>query len=226
MEGTLLLKEFRLDDGVVAPSAWTVLAEALGEQCLFEENETKRRWRAGEYSGYLEWMRKTIEIHQRFKLTQAIFEKVVDSVPLTPNAGLALQNMHDHGAITVMVTGGFKALADRVQRSLRIHHVFAACEYFFAADGMIEHFNLLPADEAGKVDFMKLTCREYGVDPRECAFIGDGMNDVHLARAVGFSIAFNAQPELCSVATTSVVQAAGFEDFMAVAKILEGRQSR
>lgn len=226
MEGTLLLKEYRLDDGTVAPSAWTVLAEALGGQCLIEENETKRKWRAKEYSGYLEWMRKTIEIHQRFGLTRAILERVIDSVPLTPNVEPTLRRIHDHGAITVLVTGGFKALADRVQRALRIHHVFAGCEYFFGADGWIEHFNLLPADEEGKVDFMNLMCREYKVDPKDCVFVGDGMNDVHLAGAVGYSIAFNAQPELRAVATTSVWQGEGREDFMAVADLLEERRSK
>ena len=58
MEGTLLQKECRLDDGRVAPSAWTVLAEALGEECLAAENATKVSWLANQYSGYLEWMRK------------------------------------------------------------------------------------------------------------------------------------------------------------------------
>jgi phosphoserine phosphatase len=29
MDGTLLLKKYRLDEGKAAPSAWTVLAEAL-----------------------------------------------------------------------------------------------------------------------------------------------------------------------------------------------------
>jgi phosphoserine phosphatase len=226
MEGTLLQKDRHLDDGKVAPSAWTVLAARLGEECLAEENATKARWRANQYSGYLEWMRKTIEIHQRFGLTEQIFMAVVDSVPFTPNAKSALQRIHSHGAVTVVVTGGFKALADRVQRHLRVHHSFAACEYFFdAKTGLIDHFNLLPADEAGKVDFMKLICREYGVDPADCGFVGDGMNDVHLAQAVGFSVAFNAQKELCDVATAEVSQALGEDDFMAVAEVLESRYS-
>src|SRR5438105_3131872 len=227
MEGTLLRKEYRLDDGKVAPSAWTVLAEALGPECLAAENATKTRWVAKGYSGYLEWMRDTIRIHKQFGLTERIFREVIDSVSLMPNVDAALQRIHAAGAVTCVVTGGFKALADRVQRRLRIHHAFAACEYFFdPGTGLIDHFNLLPADEAGKVDFMNLTCREYGVDPRECAFVGDGMNDVHLARAVGFSIAFNAQPDLIAVATTSINQNSGAEDFLIVADLLDRATSK
>lgn len=224
MEGTLLRKEYRLDDGLVAPSAWTLLAEKLGNECLAEENQTKINWRAGKYSSYMEWMRATVEIHQRFGLTEQIFHAVVNAVEFMPNADLALERIHSWGAITVLVTGGFKALADRVQRRLRLHHSLAACEYFFdTRTGMIDHANLLPADEAGKVDFMRLICREYGIDPGQSAFIGDGMNDVHLAGEVGFSVAFNAQAELCDVATSCVSQPAGSEDFMAVAELLQAR---
>lgn len=226
MEGTLLRKQVHLDDGRVAPSAWTVLAEKLGERCLAAENETKTRWLAKQYSGYLEWMRDTIRIHVQFGLTERIFREVIDSVSFMPNVDAALERIHAAGAVTCVVTGGFKALADRVQRRLRIHHAFAACEYFFdSATGLIDHFNLMPADEAGKVDFMNLLCREYGVDPERCAFVGDGMNDVHLARAVGFSIAFNAQPELIAAATTSVNQTDGAEDFLAVADLLDRAMS-
>jgi phosphoserine phosphatase len=222
MEGTLLRKEYRLDDGTVAPSAWTVLAEALGPECLAAENATKARWVAKAYSGYLEWMRDTIRIHKQFGLTERIFREVIESVPFMRNVEIALGRIHAAGAVTCIVTGGFKALADRVQRRLRIHHAFAACDYFFDPDtGLIDHFNLLPADEAGKVDFMNLTCREYGVDPDECAFVGDGMNDVHLARAVGFSVAFNGQPDLVAASTTSIKQGSGAEDFLVVADVLD-----
>lgn len=226
MEGTLLRKEYHLDDGMVAPSAWTLLAEKLGADCLAAENKTKIEWRANMYSGYMEWMRCTVEIHRRFGLTEELFRSVINSVPFMPNVEPALERIHSCGAITVLVTGGFKALADRVQRSLRIHHALAGCEYFFDPQtGTIDHVNLLPADEAGKVDFMRLMCREYGVAPSDCAFVGDGMNDVHLARVVGLSIAFNAQPQLRAVASACISQQNGAEDFMAVADLLE-RKSR
>lgn len=222
MEGTLLGKEYRLDDGVVAPSAWTLLAEHLGPECLAAEQQTKLHWKACKYSNYIEWMRATVEIHRQFGLTESVFRAVTDSVALTPNVHAAFKRIHSWETKTVLISGGFKALSDRVQRTLRIDHAFAACEYFFDAEtGKIDHFNLLPADEVGKVDFMRLMCREYGVQSIDCAFVGDGMNDVHLAREVGFSVAFNAQPELVAASTMSIAQPAGSEDFMAVVDLLE-----
>lgn len=222
MEGTLLQKEYSLDDGLVAPSAWTLLAKKMGEACLAAENATKQSWLSGEYTGYLEWMRKTVDIHKAFGLTKQLFTDVVESVQLMPNAVPALEEIHSDGTITVLVTGGFKALADRVQRSLAIHHALAGCEYFFNPQtGLVDHCNLLPADEAGKVDFMRLICREHRIRPKDCAFVGDGMNDVHLAREVGFSVAFNGQKQLCAVATKCIVQDQGKEDFMAVVDALQ-----
>jgi phosphoserine phosphatase len=222
MEGTLLQKEHRLDDGLAPPSAWTLLAEALGPECYAEEQESKKHYNAKRYANYLEWMNYTVAFYQRFKLTHEIFQRVIDSIKLMPNAEPALQRIHERGAKSVLITGGFKALADRVQRRLKIHHALAGCEFFFnEAAGSIEHVNLLPADERGKADFMRLMCREYDVAPEECAFVGDGRNDTHLAREVGFSVAFNAQPELAAVTTVRVDQTRGSEDFTTVADLID-----
>lgn len=221
MEGTLLKKDIRFDDGLVAPSAWTVLAHALGDKCLQEENESKARWRAGAIPSYIEWMRQTVEIHKKFGLTKSIFDSVVNSADEMPGVAGAMERIHEMGYVTALITGGFKALADRLQRRLLITHALAGCEYFFDSCGVLQHANLLPADELGKVDFMRLMCREYSADPEKCFFIGDGMNDVHLARVVGCSVAFNGQPELRAVATRCIDQTVGAENFSAVADLIQ-----
>lgn len=218
LEGTLLRKEYRLDNGKVAPSAWTLLAERLGAACYEEEEATKDRWTRHVYRGYVEWMRDTIRIHQKYGLTAAFFSEVMDSVPLTAGVEEAVAEFKVRGAITAVISGGFKALADRVQRHLRIDHSLSGCEYFFDSAGHIEHFNLLPSDEEGKADFMHLIAKEYGVSPRDCAFVGDGKNDVALAQSVGLSIAFNAQPELQAVCGIIIAQELGSENFQKVAQ--------
>lgn len=221
LEGTLLRKEYRLDNGKVAPSAWTLLAERLGSECLAEEELTKDKWNRKEYAGYVEWMRDTIQIHRKYGLHREVFDEVVNSVEFMPGVQAAAAVFQEWGSITAIVTGGFKALADRVQRQFRFDHALSACEYFFEEQtGTIEHFNLLPSDEAGKVDFVSLIAKEHGVNLEDCVFVGDGKNDVCLASAVGCSIAFNAQPELKKVATYAIDQQIGNEDFAVVATII------
>lgn len=221
LEGTLLKKDYSLENGKVAPSAWTVLARRLGEDCYLEEERSKDKWLRGEYSGYVEWMRDTITIHKKYGLTRSVFDEVINSAELMPAAGGAVAEFKRCGCVTAIISGGFKASADIVQRQLKIDHALSGCDYFFDEHtGLIEHYNLLPSDEEGKVDFMRLIAKEHGVKESECAFVGDGKNDVSLAMTVGCSVAFNAQEELRRVSTIDIVQHRGEEDFSAVAEAL------
>jgi len=217
VEGTLLKKAIHLDNGKVAPSAWTLLAERLGPDALREEEETKERWLSGDYRSYIEWMQDTIQIHRRHGLTAKVFSEVMDSVEEMPGVRQAFQVLRAQGTVTATISGGFKALADRLQRSLRIEHALSGCEYFFdPGTGLLEHWNLLPTDYEIKVDFMRLVMKEYRATKKECVFVGDGQNDVWMAREVGVSIAFNAHPDLQRVSTFSINQSSGKEDFLAV----------
>lgn len=223
MEGTLLRTNVTYDNGKVAPSAWTVLAARLGTECYDEEEVTKDRWIKGEYSNYLAWMVDTIRIHRKYGLTRQLFIQVMDSVETTPGVEDAFHIFREWQSVTVLISGGFKYLADRLQTQLQIDHSFCACEYFFDdSTGLISHFNLLPSDIQGKVEFMRLMASEYRVDPMECAFVGDGKNDVALAREVGCSIAFNAQPELKAVASLLVEQPDGEDNFDLVVREIDG----
>lgn len=218
LEGTLLQKATHLNDGRVAPSAWTLLAERLGPDALKEEQATKDRWLRGGYKSYLDWMQDTIKIHERYGLTLDIFQEVIDSVREMRGARGTVQVFHEHGAITAIVSGGFKALANRVQRNFKIHHALSGCEYFFHPEtGQLEHWNLLPADYRGKVHFIRAIRSEYRITKKECAFIGDAQNDIPVVKEVGLSIAFNAQPALRAVCTHAIDQACGNEDFTEVA---------
>jgi phosphoserine phosphatase len=222
MEGTLLQTNKVYDNGKVAPSAWTVLAARLGEACLREEEETKNRWKRREYPNYMSWMLDTVRIHKKYRLTRNVFVEVMDAVEWTHGLEDAFRVFHEWNSITVLISGGFKYHADRLQARLKIGHSFCGCEYFFdSKTGLIDHFNLLPADEKGKVDFMKLMTAEYEVSPDECAFVGDGMNDVPLAQVVGCSVAFNAQAQLKAVASVVVEQPDGKEDFRAVVESID-----
>lgn len=216
MEGTLLKKEYSLDNGKVAPSAWTVLAKRLGESCYKEEEVTKDKWLNGEYNGYLDWMADTVEIHKRYGLHKRHIDQLTHDATLHDGAEQLFEWLKEHNAITVLITGGFKALADKVQRRLCINHAFSGCEYFYDESGYIAFANLLPSDHRGKASFMKQVIEEHGVTPNDCVFVGDGMNDVFLAREVGISIAFNAQPQLKEVSTFQINQNLGEENLLSI----------
>lgn len=220
MEGTIFKKVIEFSKGNTCPSAWTLLAQHLGEKALKEEEETKDKWNNGEYSGYVEWMEDTIKIHKKYNLKKDFFDKVMNSAEYHNGVKETFKELAKRGYKTALISGGFKAQADRAQKDLKINHSFAACEYFWDEKGNLVHYNLLPCDYEGKVNFVKLIMKEHGVSPEECAFVGDGINDVFLAKEVGIGIAFNGHAELQKVAKHSINQSKGKEDFKEILKYL------
>lgn len=206
MEGTILEKNVSLDNGKVAPSAWTALAKEISEECYLEEEYTKDLWLQNKYKSYTEWMRDTIRIHIKHGMKKHHLNKIISATKFHAGADDLFNFLRNENVVTALISGGFKHLADLAQVRLYIDHAYSACEYFFDKNGNVKHFNLLPTDENGKLVFMTHLAEEYSVSLNECIFIGDGKNDVHLARKVGTSIAFNAQKELVDVSTFSVEQ--------------------
>ena len=218
MEGTLFKKVIKDSKGNTSPSAWTLIAKHLGEKAYEEEEATKDKWSNGKYAGYVEWMEETIEIHKKYGLTKSLFENIINSVKYHKGVKETFKELRKRGYKTVLISGGFKANADRAQKDLKIDHSFAACEYFWKKNGKILHWNLLPCDYEGKVEFVKLIMAEHGISPEECAFVGDGRSDVHLAKEVRMGISFNGAKELQRVSKHSINQPEGKEDFRAILK--------
>lgn len=216
MEGVLFRRAVQPGDTVVAPSVWVSIAKRLGTKAYEKERLTQERWNADGYCNYMEWMADTIKIHVEHGLTKRVFTEVMDSVQLMPGAEKTFAQLNRAGVVSAIVSGGFKHQADRAAIALKIKHTFVACEYHWDTDGFLAHWNLLPCDFRGKVDFMNLLIREYGIRNSECAFVGDGDNDIQLAETVGVSIAFNGSPNLQRVCTFSICQSEGMEDLSSI----------
>ena len=190
----------------IAPSLWAVIPPILGKEAVEAENKGKEMWLSGEFKNYFEWSRYAFENYKKYGLTMKKFYDVINKVPFMNGAEETFKKLHERGYRTVLISGGFKNLADRAIRELGIEHVFAACEFFFDETGKLVNWNMLPSDYEGKVDFMRLMMRELGAKPDECAFIGDASNDIPISKEVGLSIAFNAQKELQDICTHKINQ--------------------
>ena len=221
MEGTLFRKAVAEETGNIAPSAWQLLAENLGGEALAEEKQTRVKWNRGEYSGYVEWCDETLRIYQKHGLTRDLFGRVISTIDYHPGVHVTFEELRKRKIRTALISGGFKAQANRAQVDLKIDHAFTACEVFWNGSGLLEHWNLLPCDYEGKRDFMELIMKEHGLSADECAFVGDGRNDIPFAGAVGLSIAFNGARELQQASTHAVNQPPGEEDFRAILRYLD-----
>ena len=207
MEGVIFESGIIENRKGLAASVWSVIGNELGEDAHAEEEVGKNKWMDKGFKNYIEWMEFTIAIHKKYGLTKEVFDRIINKVQYMQGAIETFEELKKKGYRTVMISGGFKNLANRAIRDLGVDHTFAACEYFFdPSSGRLVNWNMIPCDYEGKVDFMRLMMREYGLHPSECAFVGDGVNDIPLAKEVGLSIAFNGREELQKVATHAINQ--------------------
>lgn len=219
LEGTLFETQVRLPGTNIDSTIWQGIASALGADAIAEEVATHVRWEAGEYGSYLDWMRDTVEIHQRYGLREPLFASLIQGARYQPGVADALRSLDRSKFIPMIVSGGFRELAARAQRDLRISHAFAACEYLFDDQGSLAEYNLLPCDFHGKLSFVQLMLEEYRIDERDWVFVGDGVNDIPIASAAPVSIAYRGHPGLRAVATHSI------DDFAALPQLLSGLSS-
>jgi len=66
----------------------------------------------------------------------------------------------------------------------------------FDEKGIVKDFIFFPCDYKGKVKFFEAIVAGLDIKPEHAAMIGDGVNDIPIAKECSFSIAFNARDEL------------------------------
>ena len=215
VEGTLFRTDVRLPGTSLDSTIWQRIAQALGPKAAEEEVQTHRKWEEGAYKSYLEWMKETILIHRKYGLTRDLFNQLISSAEYNEGVVETLARIDRAKYEPLLVSGGFRGLAKRAQRDLKISHAFTACEYLFAEDGVLDGYNLLPCDFGGKIDFIMLMIREYGLSPDAWLFVGDGANDVPIAKQAPVAVGFRPHRKLREVVTYAI------EDFRELGAILE-----
>jgi len=216
MEGTLVSKQRVLgahkDHG---HSLWSRIFYELGEDALHEDLVNADRFEAGDFESYMHFAAESIEIMKRHGLTRELFERLIEETCLNPGVKEAVDWMHRMGMKTAIISGGFFEQAEKIQTEQLISHAYASTRIYWNSDGSIRHANNLPADYEAKVDFVELLRREYNFTLEECAFVGDGKNDVGIVSHVGTSFAYEAHESLKQAATHVI------ENFSEIAPLLE-----
>lgn len=207
MEGTLFAKQrVVLHEGEtrVHHSLWSRLMHELGREAAEEDAKNLAGWEAGEYDSYFQWVDESARNLQKHGLTRDMFHEIMESIPYNPGVPETLAELHERGIRTCIVSGGFYDHARKALRELKVNHAFAAIDLFWDPEGGLSHWNLFPTDYEGKIDFVRLLKREYHLGTDDCAFVGDGKNDVHIAREVGKAFAYDAHPELVTAADHTI----------------------
>ena len=213
LEGTLIRNSYR---GNGFPSIWKVLCNFCGPEAKAKDLENTKKFIEGGYLGYIYWVMDTIEILKEYKLKQSGFECIIRALEYYPGVTETMVALKKAGIRIAIISGGLKALADRVAIDHGIEHVFASAEFHWASDGTMLHWNAMPTDFKHKSSLLEMLCHDLKIDRNECAFIGDGRNDKDVAGFAGLSIGFNPHIELRDAASVIIEQDKGKEDLSAI----------
>jgi phosphoserine phosphatase len=111
-----------------------------------------------------------------------------------------LHELRDRGYLLAVISGTLDVVLDEFFPE----HPF--CEVYtngleFDAAGRLTGWRATPFDMDGKARALDSLARLHGLPLARCAFVGDNVNDLGVARVAGFSVAFNPKcAELESIA--------------------------
>ena len=183
VEGTIFKATFKLHGVDYKSTLWQPIARELGEPAMDEENLMAQKYENGEYASYLDWVKATIEMHQRYTLKKSVFDKLVESAEYNTGVEEFFMNLNRNEWIPVLISGGFQNLIRRAENELDIEYGFGACEYYFDSNGYLSSYNLQPCDFEGKINFLNILINDFKMNRKtDWVFVGDGKNDVPIAR--------------------------------------------
>ena len=128
-------------------------------------------------------------------LPDSVFDKVFNSIHLTPNAQEFVSILQENGIQIGLVSGGFSPIVERLAKSLGI-------TYFFANQLEVKD-GLLTGKLVGKIinpkvkkETMEKWREELKLPQERTVAIGDGANDLLMLKSAGLGIAFCAKEVL------------------------------
>lgn len=175
----------------VAVSTWDVLFQELGIYNIHEE--LKHNFEKGIFKNYMEWTEAACNILKSLRLKQDVYEKIINHREFVQGVEEVFKVLHDNEIITATITGSFESLAQLANDKLGgINHIYSHCALYFDRDGLLKSWKLNPTDYEHKGSFVRKIAIQHGVSLKECAYIGDDVNDLAAFKEVGLAIAFNS----------------------------------
>lgn len=171
-------------DGVLVDGcgSWREVHKGLG---TYDESE---RHAELYYSGEItfdEWARIDAALWEGIEMNK--IRDILYGVRLMRGADEAVPSLKERYKL-VIISGGLQTLADRIKDMFNMDYAIA--NRLLVEDGRVAGIDQV-VDFKGKGRVLAEIAGSYGLEAKECAVIGDYVNDIPMFRVSGFSIAFN-----------------------------------
>ena len=179
VDGTLILEE---------------VIDLLGREAACEEEISQITSRAmrGEID-FERSLRKRVSLLEGLPIS--VFDKVFNSIHLTPNAQIFISILQKNGILVGLVSGGFTQIVERLAKSLGIA--------YFSANQLEVKDGLLTGKLVGQIispqvkkETLEQWREELKLSKDRTIAIGDGANDLLMLKSAGIGIAFCAKEVL------------------------------
>ena len=179
VDGTLILEE---------------VIDLLGREAGREEEISQITSRAmrGEID-FERSLRKRVSLLEGLPIS--VFDKVFNSIHLTPNAQIFISILQKNGILVGLVSGGFTQIVERLAKSLGIA--------YFSANQLEVKDGLLTGKLVGQIispqvkkETLEQWREELKLSKDRTIAIGDGANDLLMLKSAGIGIAFCAKEVL------------------------------
>ena len=128
-------------------------------------------------------------------LPVSVFDKVIKSINLTPNAQEFISILQKNGILVGLVSGGFTPIVDRLAKFLGISY-FSANQLEIKNDHLTGKLVGQIISPQVKKDTLEQWRKELQLPREKTVAIGDGANDLLMLKSAGLGIAFCAKEVL------------------------------
>jgi HAD superfamily phosphoserine phosphatase-like hydrolase len=172
--------------------------------------ERYAEYKAGRLS-YAEWVTLDVTGWRDAGATRDDLVAAFEPLELIDGVREATFALRDAGFRLVVISGTLDLMLDTVFPDHPFEEVYAN-HIGFNSEGKINHWRATPFDMDGKAEALRALALRNSLPMRRCAFIGDSTNDVWIARAAGYSIAFNPRSDELEQVSDRIVRSNDFRD--------------
>ncbi|HZT50486.1 MAG TPA: phosphoserine phosphatase SerB [Stellaceae bacterium] len=146
-------------------------------------------------------------LRERVALLKGLPESVLDRagarIRVTPGAATLVATMRANGAVTALVSGGFRVYTRRIREELGFD--LDVANELEIADGRIAGTVREPiVAGAAKLDTLTRLAAEHGLPLAATLAVGDGANDLAMIAAAGLGVAFRGKPAVAAQARARI----------------------
>jgi phosphoserine phosphatase len=145
----------------------------------------------GEIPNFAESLRRRVALLEGAPISalHSVYEK---RLQLNPGAELLISGAHERDMHTLLVSGGFSFITDRMKERLALCETHSN-QLEISGDQLTGKVLGEIVDAAAKNRFVEAACARFDLDKRAAIVIGDGANDLLMMADCGLSVAYRAK---------------------------------